>query len=251
MEVIDAKAYRRRGPVDCTRRGNESISSNIADSYSTNSVVNIVSDSEPLNSKFEHYVASRYYISLLSWERLDHRFSGVILGQGFPNLNQVWFEKMAEHGVPISPKTAGIIACCSQNTHPNIDEFSILIATLSGKIYNVLLFREARILGLDDCGVDHLLRYFPMPRQKIESKLSRMTSNAESNDSRPPDLLTPIQLNVIRWWVAGKTHKDIATILGKKRRTVRYHLNRVRELYGYSTIQQTAVRVAQDYKIDP
>lgn len=59
------------------------------------------------------------------------------------------------------------------------------------------------------------------------------------------------QQTVLRWAAAGKTHQDIADILGMPVRTVRYHIDRARERYGYATAQQTVVRAALDYGFDP
>ena len=63
--------------------------------------------------------------------------------------------------------------------------------------------------------------------------------------------LKPRELEVIRWAAAGKTLEDIAVITGLAYRTVRYHLEQARKRYGYATTQQTIVRAALDYQLDP
>lgn len=63
--------------------------------------------------------------------------------------------------------------------------------------------------------------------------------------------LRPPELEVIRWSVAGKTLGETATITGFSYRTVRYHLDQACKRYGYATIQQTLVRAALDYGLDP
>ena len=63
--------------------------------------------------------------------------------------------------------------------------------------------------------------------------------------------LRPLELEVIRWSAAGKTLKETATITGLSYRTVRYHLDQARKRYGYATTQQTLVRAALDYGLDP
>jgi DNA-binding CsgD family transcriptional regulator len=63
--------------------------------------------------------------------------------------------------------------------------------------------------------------------------------------------LRPKELEVVKWAAAGKTLQDIADITGMPYTTVRYHLNQARERYGYATNQQTIVRGAIDYRLDP
>ena len=63
--------------------------------------------------------------------------------------------------------------------------------------------------------------------------------------------LTREELEVIRWSVAGKTLQEISAITGLGYRTVRYRLDRARNRYGYATLQQTLVRAAKDYELDP
>lgn len=59
------------------------------------------------------------------------------------------------------------------------------------------------------------------------------------------------QLECIRWAVAGKTASEISTLTKLTVHTVRYHLAQARIRYGYATIQQTLVRAARDYNLDP
>lgn len=59
------------------------------------------------------------------------------------------------------------------------------------------------------------------------------------------------QLECIKWAVAGKTIEDIAILTNLNACTVRYHLEQARRRYGYATIQQTLVRAAVDYQLDP
>ncbi len=69
---------------------------------------------------------------------------------------------------------------------------------------------------------------------------------------RPDEVeLNPKQLECLRWAAAGKSYRDIATIVGITERTVRYHLNSARDRYGFSTIMQTIVQAAKQMDLDP
>ena len=59
------------------------------------------------------------------------------------------------------------------------------------------------------------------------------------------------ELECVRWAIAGKTLEDIAVITGMNYRTVRYHLDNLRDRYGFSSRLQMLVRVAQEYNLDP
>lgn len=74
---------------------------------------------------------------------------------------------------------------------------------------------------------------------------------AEAAASEEAVQLTEKERKVLRWAAAGKTHQDIADIIGIPMRNVRYHIDRARERYGYATAQQTVVRAALDYGFDP
>lgn len=63
--------------------------------------------------------------------------------------------------------------------------------------------------------------------------------------------LSDRQITCLRWAAAGKSYDDIGDILGITERTVRHHLDRARELYGFGTIMQTIVRAAVDHDFDP
>ena len=63
--------------------------------------------------------------------------------------------------------------------------------------------------------------------------------------------LKPLEIECIRWAVAGKSLQDIADILGISYRSVRYQIDQARERYGYATNLQTYVRAAVDYGLDP
>lgn len=64
-------------------------------------------------------------------------------------------------------------------------------------------------------------------------------------------VLKPMEIECIRWAVAGKSLQDIADILGISYRSVRYQIDQARERYGYATNLQTYVRAAVDYGLDP
>lgn len=63
--------------------------------------------------------------------------------------------------------------------------------------------------------------------------------------------LKPMEVECIRWAVAGKSLQDIADILDISYRSVRYQIDQARERYGYATNLQTYVRAAADYGLDP
>ena len=63
--------------------------------------------------------------------------------------------------------------------------------------------------------------------------------------------LSAEQLRVLRWAAAGKTMQDTAAITGMSYRKVRYLMDRARSRYGFATVQQTIVRAALDYGLDP
>lgn len=76
-----------------------------------------------------------------------------------------------------------------------------------------------------------------------------LLDNIEKKDSFVS--LGETQLECIQWAVAGKTLEDISTLTGISRRTVRYHIEEARRRYGYATREQTLVRAAKDYHLDP
>jgi DNA-binding CsgD family transcriptional regulator len=72
-----------------------------------------------------------------------------------------------------------------------------------------------------------------------------------SRDGDGGVILKPMEIECIRWAVAGKSLQDIADILGVSYRSVRYQIDQARERYGYATNLQTYVRAAVDYGLDP
>ena len=75
--------------------------------------------------------------------------------------------------------------------------------------------------------------------------------DVEDEPDEPEPTLTPKQMECLRWAAAGKGYHDIAEILGISERTVRFHLNGARDLYGFATITQTIVQAAKSFDLDP
>ncbi len=63
--------------------------------------------------------------------------------------------------------------------------------------------------------------------------------------------LTHLELEILLWMSRGKTITDICDILRLSPKTVKYHLAKARDRYGYATAIQTVVRAAQDYGFNP
>ena len=59
------------------------------------------------------------------------------------------------------------------------------------------------------------------------------------------------QIECLRWAAAGKSYSDIAAIVGISERTVRYHLDNARSVYGFATITQAIVQAAKQLDFDP
>ena len=59
------------------------------------------------------------------------------------------------------------------------------------------------------------------------------------------------EMEALKWAIAGKTLEEISIITSIPVRSIRYYLYKVRDHYGYATVQQTLVRVAKDFGIDP
>lgn len=66
-----------------------------------------------------------------------------------------------------------------------------------------------------------------------------------------PAPLNQKQIECLRWAAAGKSYGDIAAIVGISERTVRYHLDNARSVYGFATITQAIVQAAKQLDFDP
>lgn len=99
-------------------------------------------------------------------------------------------------------------------------------------------------------------RYFRERLDRIRSLLflysaaSAKTVAPAGPPAREPEL-SARQFECLRWAAAGKSYEDIGDILRISERTVRYHLNNVRDLFGFSTVIQAIVHVAKQYDLDP
>ena len=77
--------------------------------------------------------------------------------------------------------------------------------------------------------------------------MNRPTKNGQ------PVRISSKEKEALRWAIAGKTMEEISmitnTILRKHHSIL--SLCSVRDRYGYATVQQTLVRVAKDYGLEP
>jgi DNA-binding CsgD family transcriptional regulator len=76
-------------------------------------------------------------------------------------------------------------------------------------------------------------------------------SEFRSGDITDPKILSDIEVECMRWLAAGKTVSEVAEITNMTYSNVRYHIEKARTKYGYATRQQTVVRAALDYSLDP
>jgi len=77
---------------------------------------------------------------------------------------------------------------------------------------------------------------------------------AVRGECEPSPEATPLnkkQIECLRWAAAGKSYSDIAAIVGISERTVRYHLDNARSVYGFATITQAIVQAAKQLDFDP
>lgn len=114
-----------------------------------------------------------------------------------------------------------------------------------------LYFMSCEEISLERAGLGSSLgSLYSLMSGLLEPAEVEVVETVESVDA-PDVVLKPRELEVIRWAAAGKTLEDIAIITGLAYRTVRYHLEQARKRYGYATTQQTIVRAALDYRLDP
>lgn len=140
----------------------------------------------------------------------------------------------------------------TKNWFPLLDEVNLAFRLIAGKILEIRLFRELNRGGFSRDAVSRLSDVLPVIESALQMRsIYQLKTDCAAHQTVQHISLTQRQLEVFRWWAAGKTLEDIGMILGIKRRTVRYHMEKARELYGYSTVQQTAIRIAQDYRLDP
>jgi DNA-binding CsgD family transcriptional regulator len=75
--------------------------------------------------------------------------------------------------------------------------------------------------------------------------IDRAGAPADGTAEHAADTLTPREREVLDWVAAGKTNRDIATILGASPRTVEKHLERIYEKLGVETRTAAAMRVVK------
>ncbi len=66
-----------------------------------------------------------------------------------------------------------------------------------------------------------------------------------------PDILCETELQCLKWAAAGKTLQDISEITGLSYKSVRYNLEKARDKYGFSSMNQTLVQATIDYNLSP
>lgn len=103
--------------------------------------------------------------------------------------------------------------------------------------------------GLDrtDVGGAEDLRFLA----EVYRKLHRGAVHGECERSAEATPLNKKQIECLRWAAAGKSYSDIAAIVGISERTVRYHLDNARSVYGFATITQAIVQAAKQLDFDP
>lgn len=165
-----------------------------------------------------------------------------------PNVLEDW----KNAGYPIILDDFETFGYRTQNWPRHMDQISLAFPLLDEKFLEIRLFRELGRGGFDEDTICRLSNILPVANSALQMSCTHLF-NPDHCTHRTASKIYPTQrqLEVFRWWAAGKTLEDIGMILGIKRRTVRYHMEKARELYGYSTVQQTAVRIAQDYGLDP
>ncbi len=86
---------------------------------------------------------------------------------------------------------------------------------------------------------------------ELYRSLHRGAVHRECERSADQTPLNKKQIECLRWAAAGKSYSDIAAIVGISERTVRYHLDNARSVYGFATITQAIVQAAKQLDFDP
>lgn len=210
----------------------------------------------------DDYSRSTHILDPFNFYMNKGRESVVLRAQDLPPPDRKRLERYKSIGVPIVLDNSEHFNYRTRNWYPRMDELRLKFGLIDEVTLQIALFRNLQHGGFERESVQKLSAMLPALKSAIQlhsfcdrtsgdGKSGRGESDVGTGRTAHGVAPTPRQLDVFRWWAAGKTLEDIATILGIKRRTVRYHMEKARELYGYSTVQQTAVRIAQDYNLDP
>lgn len=129
---------------------------------------------------------------------------------------------------------------------------AILVVPFRGRAYDGLCMaystRLPRKQDVDDA-LEHILDW-----QAFLSKRKARSASAPRVSGKPdvkPDILCEIELECLKWAAAGKTLRDISEITGLSYKSVRYNLEKARDKYGFSSMNQTLVQATIDYNLSP
>ncbi len=209
-------------------------------------------DSDPINEALSNYRRRTYRINPFYWHHLGCTESGIVLASELPGYSLKTLKKMVDKGAPITPDSSAVFNYRTIGWPKGLDELSLYVKVPDAGTLHVALMRDTAFEAGTGSGIALMKSWMPAVESAVRCHLA---ISEQTPETEYPILktaaLTPRQLEIFRWWAAGKTLDEIATIVGIKRRTVRYHMERVRDSYGYSTVQQAGVRIARDHNLDP
>lgn len=213
-------------------------------------LIDPITNSQEMALKF--FTQATYLLNPIYWHQINLRKPTIVKSKNLDKEKWHTLRELADSGVPIIPDNREWIGYRTENWPKHLDETSLLFPIHDDHSVTIILFREQNIskrVNRSTIDLWNSLAFVAAAiRHHTDTPYFVQFLNRKKHGT---SVLTPTQIEVFRWWVAGKTLSEIATIMGMKRRTVRYHMERVRNIYGYSTIQQTGVRVAQEYGLDP
>lgn len=167
-----------------------------------------------------------------------------------------------ERGVPIREAGQEAMGYRPEGWPEALDDLKYYLPLQDGRKFVISMKRLGKFGGFSDAdravieGESAFLAAVISKHVALKTPVSRADGQAVSiaepaNEEREAVRISNKEKEALRWAIAGKTMDEIAMITGMSSRTIRYYLYSVRDRYGYATVQQTLVRVAKDYHLDP
>ena len=169
-----------------------------------------------------------------------------------------------DRGVPVHEAPVEAMGFRPDGWPEALDDLKIYLPLPDGRNFVISMKRLMKFGGFTDSDrsavIDELEFLSAIVRKHVDLR-ARLEGLPAGNADSVVRLVSPAnepgikisekEKEAIRWAVAGKTMEEISIITGISARTIRYYLYSVRDRYGYATVQQTLVRAAKDFDLEP
>ncbi|MBO6757476.1 MAG: hypothetical protein JJ902_14185 [Roseibium sp.] len=201
-----------------------------------------------VDNVLDKFQASTFRINPFYWHVISCRTSSVAHAQSLRRNPMSHLKALADDGMPIDPDEREALGYRTWGWPAGMDELGLFFKISEDDTVYLTLARDRPFDMQNSLGIARIQR--ALPQLAAATRAHLQVIDPCGSEKRNADL-TREELDIFRFWTAGKSTREIGERTGLAEPDVRYIMAAVRDRMGYNTLRQAMVHIARLYRLDP